>query len=195
MNNIELIEAASLKTFHNAYGLPPADFVNQEMTARGGGFEPATLREAGMKILSAQSVNGLALVILLRQLNKDDVAQRGFVTAAYDLTGKRIYYTADHNDGKLPKSAKTGYREFGEVADELSHDTDLLANAIQRERDDAQQRADYLSKLLESVPAVAANDDTPAQPPVDPDAAVDLSEPDKVAEPVASRAQGGRRKA
>jgi hypothetical protein len=201
MNNRQLIEAADLKTFHREHGLPPAEYVQQEMTTRGGGYEPTTLRELKQKVLAAQNVNGLALVILLRVLNKEDPTQQGFVTVAYDLTGKQLYHTGLEGGGKLPKSAKTGYREYGQVAEEIADNTDLVAEAIQRERVAAIQRAEYLTQLLHDVPAVAndALDEGEPEPAhAAPSATHAISEPDAgehVAMSTSSRrrAQGSRR--
>jgi hypothetical protein len=207
MNNRQLIEAASLKTFHREHGLPPAEYVQQEMLTRGGGYEPTTLRELKAKVLAAQNVNGLALVILLRVLNKDDPTQQGFVTVAYDLTGKQLYHSGQDDSGKLPKSQKTGYREYGQVAQELADDTDLVVKAIERERQAAIDRANFLIDLLKTVPAVAANDDEPESQEVPVHAVQDHAE--AVQEPDAgqahamsagptpssrSRSQGSRRK-
>ena len=89
--NRQLIEAANLQTFNAAGGLPPADYVNQEMTTRGGGYEPTTLRDQHSRILAAQPINGLALVILLRVLDKENPEQQGFVTVAHDLTGAPLF--------------------------------------------------------------------------------------------------------
>lgn len=203
MNNRQLIEAADLQTFHDDHGLPPADYVNQEMLTRGGGFEPTTLRELRAKIIAAQCVNGLALVILLRVLNKDDPTQQGFVTMVFDLTGKRLYHSGENDGGKLAKSAKTGYREYGEVAQRFADDTRLVTNALQRERDAADKRTRYLNELLQSVPDTAANDDEPDAQDTAPHAfqggseAVQEPETGHAAAMTASsrtRAQGNRRK-
>lgn len=179
--NRELIEAANLQTFHAPHGLPPADYVNQEMASRGGGYEPTSLREAHARILAAENVNGLALVVLLRVLNKDDPAQQGFVTVAVDLTGTQIYRTGSEGEA-LPKSSKTGYREYGGVIEALQNDAGLVANAISRERDEAASRANFLTHLLQDIPATAQA------------APYAVDEPEAVpVQRTASRAQGARR--
>jgi hypothetical protein len=160
--NSDLVKAANLKTFHRESGLSPTEYVQQEMASRTGGYDPASLREKRAKIIAAQCVRGLALVALLRVLNKDDPTQQGFVVVAYDLAGRELYHTG--KDGsKLPKSAKTGYREYGEVVHALAEDNGLLADAIRRERDESAQRAEYLTQLLHDVPAVANDDPDEAE--------------------------------
>jgi hypothetical protein len=153
------------------------------MASRGGGYEPFAIREAHAKILAAENVNGLALVILMRVLNKDNPEEQGFVTVAVDLTGTQLYRTG-HDGSALPKSSKTGYREYGSVIDALQHDAGLVANAISRERDEAASRANFLTHLLQDIPETAqaapydVNEAAPQQVPV---------------QRTASRAQGARR--
>ena len=156
--NRELIDAASLQTFNAPHGLPPAAYVQQEMTPRGGGYDPAFLRENHARVIAAENVNGLALVTLLRLLDKEDPEQTGFATVAYDLTGAQIYRSATAEGSKLPKSMKTGYREFGEVIEHLSADTGLVVHAIERERDAALNRAEHLASLLSEFGDTAQND-------------------------------------
>lgn len=204
--NRELIEKANLQTFHGPQGLSPADYVLQEMATRGGGYEPASLRVQKCRILAAESLNGLALCFLMRQLDKDDPTKQGFVTIAVDLTGEELYRTG--TDGtRLPKSAKTGYREFGDISQKYAHDNSLVIRAIQRECDTIATRHHFLTSLLDGIPQ-AANDDSLEEQEDDPatpthagqDRADAVQEPHEDA-PVArtasnrsrSRAQGNRR--
>jgi hypothetical protein len=201
--NSQLIAAANLQTFHKDTGLPPAEYVKQEMVTRGGGFDAISLREQQLRIITATSIKGLALVTLLRQFNKDDATQHGFVVIAFDLTGAVLYHSG-HDGRKLAKSKKTGYREYGEVCAELADDPSLLAAALKRELDKTMQRAEYLTQLLHDVPAVAndtGEDDEPGEAtshaPYNPAEAV--TDPDTgthAAMSTSSRrqAQGSRRK-
>lgn len=187
--NRELIEAANLSTFHAAGGLPPAEYVLQEMATRGGGYEAPTLREHHARILAAQSVNGLALVILLRVIDKEDAEKQGFVTVAHDLTGALLFRSGMEEGAKLPKSTKTGYREFGEVVDALAANDDLVVNAISRERDAALNRAEHLQSLLREFGSDAGHE--AAQGTAENEAApvASISTPTRRA----SRQQGARR--
>jgi hypothetical protein len=202
--NSDLVKAANLQTFHKETGLSPTEYVQQEMASRSGGYDPISLREKRAKIIAAQCVRGLALVILLRVLNKEDPTQQGFVVIAYDLAGRQLYHTGLEGGGKLPKSQKTGYREYGQVAQQLAEDDGLLADAIERERDAARDRAVYLDQLLQNVPAVA-NDGADDEPEAVPVHSTAHSHADAVQEPDAghavamtassrTRAQGSRRK-
>jgi hypothetical protein len=203
--NSDLVKAANLQTFHKESGLSPTEYVQQEMASRNGKYDAISLREKRAKIIAAQCVRGLALVILLRVLNKEDPTQQGFVVVAYDLAGRQLYHTGLEGGGKLPKSQKTGYREYGQVAAELANDPSLLADAIERERDASAQRAAFLTQLLQDVPAAAANDAGEDEPEPGYGTVAAHSGPDAVQEPDTghhaamsaspkSRAQGSRRK-
>lgn len=187
MNHV-LLEAANLQTFHAAGGLSPLDFVQQEMAPRGIHYEPQTLRLMHARILAAQTVNGLAIVILLRVFDKDNPDNKGFVTIAHDLTGAVLFRSGEEEGSKIPKSQKTGYREYGEVAERLAADPDLIANAIHREAQTALARFEHLNGLLQEV-ALNGTDSAQNDAEGAPTPAASIS----TAHRRPSRAQGARR--
>lgn len=164
MNRNELLAAAGLSVFTNRVGQSPSDYAAAQMKERGSHFSVGPFKDTGRKIVEAQAVNGVALVILSR-VNLTDAGKlgvKGYQITVYDLAGSVISETP--LDDTAPKGTKRGFDVYGATVKEISERSDLIAAALRSARDAAQARVNELSALLEECApqAVADPADEPA---------------------------------
>jgi len=160
MNRNELLAAAGLSVFTPRLGQSPQDYAVAQMKGRGDSFSVGPFRETGRKIVEAQAVNGVALVVLSRvnltEAAKDDV--KGYQITVFDLAGSVI--SESPLDDTAPKGNKRGFDVYGATLQAIAGRSDLIAAAVRSARDAAQSRVNELDALLsECAPSEIAESD------------------------------------